>query len=235
MDGGQHFRPRIAVLSRFSGSASALRYEAVVSARKLLEAVWHAGGEPLQLLPATGYGADDWDNRLDHFDAVLFPGGGDLNPVTYGQEVEHDSVYDVDDVQDAQDLSLARYVIASGMPFLAICRGMHVVNVASGGSLHQHIEPMHRNHVHKVHFERDWAAFGLSHPDLQASCYHHQAIDEVGKGWKVVASSSDGWAEAMVHESANGVAVQWHPEDTADSDPAQGSIFKDFIRRASER
>lgn len=235
MTSAHHFRPRIAVLSRFSGSASALRYEAVVSARKLLEAVWAAGGEPLQLLPAEGWGAEDWDNRLDHFDGVLLPGGGDLNPVTYGQEIAHESVYDVDDLQDSQDLSLARYVMASGMPFLAVCRGMHVVNIASGGSLHQHIEPMHRNHVHGVTFDRDWERFGLSAPEATASCYHHQAVDRVGDGWDVVARSSDGWVEAMVHESANGVAVQWHPEDTAAEDSAQMGIFRDLVARASRR
>ena len=92
MSQDQQFRPRIAVLSRFSRSASAVRYEALVAARRLLEAIWLAGGEPLQLLPAQGAGAEDWHRRLQHVDGVLLPGGGDLNPSTYGQAVEHESV-----------------------------------------------------------------------------------------------------------------------------------------------
>ena len=235
MSQDQQFRPRIAVLSRFSRSASAVRYEALVAARRLLEAIWLAGGEPLQLLPAQGAGAEDWHRRLQHVDGVLLPGGGDLNPSTYGQAVEHESVYDVDDLQDSQDLSLANFVMSSGLPFLAICRGMHVVNVASGGSLYQHIEPMHRHHIHDVTFDRSWDTFGLSTPNVTASCFHHQAVDRIGAGWQAAAYSSDHRIEAMVHDSANGVAVQWHPEDTALTDPAQMAIFRSLISRASQR
>jgi len=225
-----NLRPRIAILGRFSDSASAVRRHALVSSRRLVEAVWFAGGEPMTLLPATGPEAEDWTTRLQGFDGVLFPGGGDVNPERYGQSERHETVYDVDDVQDAQDISLTRFVVDNDIPFLAICRGMHVLNVALGGTLHQHIEPTHRNHMHDVTLERDWQRFGLSTPSVHSSCYHHQAIDRVAPGLEVVAQSSEGWVEAMVHNS--GVAVQWHPEDNYTEDSNQADIFRGLIARS---
>lgn len=225
-------RPRIAILGRFSTTASALRYRAVVGAQALLESIWRAGGEPVMLLPSQGFGAEDWEHRLAGFDGVLLPGGGDLDPSTYGEQAESEHIYDVNPIQDAQDLSLARYVLDHGLPFLAICRGTHVINVALGGTLHQHIEPMHRHLVHEVVFDRQWARFGLVAERLTCSCYHHQALKNLGAGLSIVVTSSDGVVEALVLEnSRQGVCVQWHPEDTSDSDGNQQAIFDSFIER----
>ncbi|OIQ76387.1 putative glutamine amidotransferasec [mine drainage metagenome] len=225
-------RPKIALIGRFTDSASALRYRGIVGARTLLESIWRAGGEPVLLLPATGFGADQWASRLDGLDGVLFPGGGDLDPATYGEIEESEHVYDVDQVQDEQDLSLARHVLTHGIPFLAICRGMHLINVAAGGTLHQHFEPMHRHHVHEVTFEREWSRFGVSGPQLTCSCYHHQAIKDLGEHLEIVARSDDGIAEALIlTDSDQGVCVQWHPEDTAEADPSQQGIFDAFVDR----
>lgn len=225
-------RPKIALIGRFTDSASALRYRGIVGARTLLEAIWRAGGEPVLLLPTTGFGADQWALRLEGIDGVLFPGGGDLDPAAYGQIEESEHVYDVDQIQDEQDLSLARHVLTHGIPFLAICRGMHLINVAAGGTLNQHIEPMHRHLTHEVSFDREWDRFGVGLERVTCSCYHHQAIDEVGEHLEIVARSSDGIAEAMIlTDSEQGVCVQWHPEDTAETDPNQQGIFDAFVQR----
>lgn len=225
-------RPRIALIGRYTNSASALRYRGIVGPRTLLEGIWRAGGEPVLLFPASGFGADRWSDRLTGIDGVLFPGGGDLDPATYGEVAESEHVYDVDQVQDEQDLSLARHVLAQGIPFLAICRGMHVINVAAGGTLHQHIEPMHRHHVHEVRFERDWDRFGVAAEPITCSCYHHQAIKELGENLEIVARASDGVAEALVQTNSDqGVCVQWHPEDTAESDSQQQAVFDSFVDR----
>jgi putative glutamine amidotransferase len=127
-------RPRIAILGRFAEASSATRSRAVVSARALLEGVWNAGGEPVTLLPTND---TDWATRLRGFSAVLMPGGGDLNPALYGQTPESDELYGIDELQDSADLSLTKWAIENKVPFLAICRGFQLVNVAFGGTLDQ--------------------------------------------------------------------------------------------------
>ncbi len=223
-------RPRIAIIGRFAEHTSALRYAAVVNARALLQSVWNAGGEPLTLLPVAGA---DWSARLAGFDGVLLPGGGDLDPAGYGEVATSANVYDVDALQDAADLDCARHALDSGIPLLAVCRGFHVVNVLRGGSLIQDLPVHHRHLVHDVEFERDWQRFGFAQPSASVSCYHHQAISRIGDGIDVVAHSSDGIPEAAVIEAAGwAVGVQWHPEDTAATDPQQAALFGELVRRA---
>ena len=104
----QSVRPRIAILGRFAENTSATRREAIVTALRLAEAVYTAGGEPMTLLPVSD---SNWDERLAGFQGVLLPGGGDVNPRTYGQESTSEEIYGVDDLQDAADISLAKWAI----------------------------------------------------------------------------------------------------------------------------
>ena len=141
-------RPLIAIPARFSSSAAALRYEAEVAARKLIEAVYAAGGEPLLVHPSAPGGTvsnTEVARRLAFADGLLLPGGGDLHPAYYGG-AQHESLYDMDREQDAFDLAVARWGLRAGRPLLAICRGMQVVNVAMGGTLVQDM-PRHHRHV----------------------------------------------------------------------------------------
>jgi putative glutamine amidotransferase len=223
-------RPRIAIVGRLAESTSALRYAAVVNARALLESVWAAGGDPITLLPVAG---SDWAERLSGFDGMLLPGGGDIDPARYGETSRSSSVYDVDELQDAADLDSAAYALDAGLPLLAVCRGLHVVNVLRGGTLVQDLPVHHRNLVHDVAFERDAARFGLGEPGIRVSCYHHQAIDRPGEGVDIVARSSDGVAEGAIIDAPGwAVGVQWHPEDTAATDPTQAAIFAELVARA---
>lgn len=223
-------RPRIAIAGRFAATTSALRFAAVVNARALLEAVWAAGGEPVTLLPVEGA---DWTERLAGYGGVLLPGGGDLDPAAYGEPNRDGSVYDVDAVQDAVDFDLARVALALGIPVLAICRGLHVVNVVRGGSLVQDLPVHHRHHEHDVLFDRAHARFGFPGPSVRASCYHHQAIDRLGDGVTVVARATDGVPEAALIDAPGwAVGVQWHPEDTAATDPGQAALFAELVRQA---
>jgi len=219
-------RPRVALLGRFTESASALRFRGVVSARMLLEGLWAAGLDPVTLLP--NQNSSDWHARLKGFDGVLFAGGGDINPAAYGELPDSEHLYDIDDVQDANDLALMKHVLAEGIPFLALCRGMHLLNVALGGTLNQHIEPPHRHLTHDVVFEKAWDEFGLELPVVTSSCYHHQSVAKLGSGVRAVAYSTDGCIEALTVDGANGVAVQWHPEDRWEIDSDQLAIFKKF-------
>ncbi|MDX3779287.1 gamma-glutamyl-gamma-aminobutyrate hydrolase family protein [Streptomyces europaeiscabiei] len=230
-------RPLIAIPARFSATTSALRYAAEVNARALIEAVWRAGGEPASIHPAAG----DAAARLARFDGVLLPGGGDLAPYRYGAADTHDSVYDVDEAQDAFDLEVARAALRSGIPLLAVCRGLQAVNVALGGTLEQDMGGPEREHRHLVHpvalrrgtvLERATGA-----QKVEASCYHHQRVDRLGEGLEITARAADGTAEGLELRGAPGwfTAVQWHPEDTAHEDPAQQALFDALVRAAGDR
>ncbi|WP_416968753.1 gamma-glutamyl-gamma-aminobutyrate hydrolase family protein [Streptomyces sp. 4F14] len=230
-------RPLIAVPARFSVSAAALRYAAEVNARALIEAVWRAGGEPVALHPhAPGGVAEPSEvaGRLARFDGLLLPGGGDLAPYRYGAVEAHDSVYDVDDEQDAFDLELARCALRSGVPLLAVCRGLHVVNTVLGGTLDQDIDG-HRHVRHPVAVAGGSVLGGLAGAEkAEASCYHHQRVARLGEGLTVVARAADGTVEGVELAGGAGwfVGVQWHPEDTAGEDAGQRGIFEGLVRAA---
>ncbi|MFD5562577.1 gamma-glutamyl-gamma-aminobutyrate hydrolase family protein [Kitasatospora griseola] len=236
-------RPLIAVPARFAASTSALRYAAEVNARALIEAVWRAGGEPVALHPhAPGGVADPGEvrERLARFDGLLLPGGGDLAPHRYGCADVHEAVYDVDDEQDAFDLELARAAIGTGVPTLAICRGLQVVNTVLGGTLHQDMGGPGHEHRHLRHAVALTPGSALAKTTggaavAEASCYHHQHVDRPGEGLTVTARAADGTAEALELTDHDGwlVAVQWHPEDTAQHDPVQQSIFDALVRAAA--
>ncbi|MDP4504483.1 gamma-glutamyl-gamma-aminobutyrate hydrolase family protein [Nonomuraea turcica] len=234
-------RPLIAIPARFSASASALRHRAEVNARALVEAVWRAGGEPVSLHPHAPGGVSDpveVAGRLARFDAVLLPGGGDLAPHRYGDLAAHESVYDVDDEQDGFDLEVARQALAAGVPVLAVCRGLHVVNTVLGGTLEQDMGGTDLEHRHVLHpvavltgslLERTTGA-----QKVNASCYHHQRVSRVGEGLVVTAEAADGTIEALEAPGLASwfVAVQWHPEDNAHEESAQQSIFDAFVGAA---
>lgn len=228
-------RPLIAVPARFSATTSALRYAAEVNARALIEAVWRAGGEPVSIHPAdTGTAA-----RLARFDGVLLPGGGDLAPSRYGATDTHDTVYDVDTLQDTFDLDVARHALATGLPLLAVCRGLQVVNVALGGTLEQDMGGPEREHRHLVHpvilDPGSLVARAAGAEKADASCYHHQRVDRPAPDLRVTARAADGTIEALELPGADGwfTAVQWHPEDTAHEDPAQQGLFDALVRAAT--
>lgn len=227
--------PLIAVPARFSSSASAHRHRALSTARALSEGVLRAGGEPLTVHPWAPDGAepthDEIGRRLAFADAVLLPGGGDLAPSRYGQSLFSQDVYDVDHEQDAFDLAVARWALAEGVPLLAVCRGWQVVNVVLGGTLEQHMAEPHRHVVHPVTVAEGSRLAGIVGGGVTASCYHHQRVDALGVGLRPVAWAADGTVEAAESTQAPGwfLGVQWHPEDTVDSDPDQLALFRAVV------
>lgn len=235
-------RPRIVVPARFSTSASALRYAAEVTSRNLVEAVWAAGGEPLVVHPhAPGDRADDVldaevAERLAVADGVLLPGGGDLGAHHSGQQ-PHATLYDVDDEQDAFDLAVARVSLARGIPLLAVCRGLQVVNAERGGTLVQDMDETygemrhHRHRVHRIEVEAGSLLSGVVGDEVESSCYHHQCLDRLGEAMTVVARSEEGVVEGVEIPDAAGwfLGVQWHPEDTWATDPQQLAVFRALV------
>lgn len=224
-------RPRIAILGRFAEGTTVTRYAAVVNARRLLELVWAAGGEPITLLPVAG---SNWDERLADIDGVIMPGGSDVDPKRYGEEPSSDQIYGVDELQDEVDLDLVNYVFQSELPLLTICRGTQVTNVALGGTLLQHMSEPHHHHVAKIHFDSNINELGLKGPDVQASCFHHQILKDLGRGVVPIAFASEGHVEAVRYDNAKAWAfgLQWHPEDNYDDDSSQLEILKAFVKAA---
>lgn len=221
-------RPRVAILGRFTESASAIRYKGVISARELMELMWAAGGEPVQYLPVPDR---DWNQELDCIDAVLLAGGGDIDPSRYAGD-PHPEVYDVDPMQDEADFELAGWAMENRLPLIGVCRGMHVLNVLREGTLVEHMNEPHRHKTHKVNVQEQ-AGLGMS-GEIEISCYHHQAISKLGQGIEATVRSSDLTIEAvMINGPSWCRGIQWHPEDTWRTDQRQVDLMREFISQVS--
>jgi putative glutamine amidotransferase len=161
---------------------------------------------------------------LDRVDGLMVIGGADLDPEVYGQQRSEHTETSYRE-RDEFELALTREALRRGLPFLGICRGMQLLNVALGGTLTQHLVgkdgvPPHRRIIgtfvgteHEIDLEPgSLAERALGEPVHEARCHHHQAIDELGEGLTVTGRARDGVVEAI--ELADGwtLGVQWHPE-----------------------
>lgn len=228
--------PLVAIPGRRSPEAAGHRTPVVSGGRFYADAVQRAGGLPV-LVPPT----DDTDAvraTLERCDAMVLLGGGDVNPARYGQS-ERERLYGVDDFLDGFEIAAVGVALSLDMPLLAICRGHQVLNVALGGTLIQHIATAddHRDLMHTVALDpasRAAAAMGTTAPSVHS--FHHQAIDAVADDLVVTARADDGVIEAVEHRTKSWVVgVQWHPEDTADTDPVNQGLFDELVRRATRR
>ncbi len=219
------------------------------------DAVDRAGGLPVVLPPGVvGVNADatdgDADDAVERFDGLILAGGGDIEPARYGAS-DHPTQYGVDAPRDGTEIAMALAARRRDVPLLAICRGAQILNVALGGTLHQHLPDIPDTGVHGVPgggpeasqritlAPESQAAAAAGTTELEGSCHHHQAIDRLGDGLVAVGWAPDGVVEAVepVHAEGAGwvVAVQWHPEDTAANDPAQQRLFDTLVERAAAR
>ena len=202
-----------------------------------VEAVRRAGGRPVLVAP----GAPDPEKLLHRVDGLVLTGGGDIEPSRWGGP-DHRAIYATNPARDELEMALARAAVADDLPLLAICRGHQVLNVALGGTLHAHI-PDHvggavqhrlppRDAVpHGVRVDPDSKlAATLGCLECEPMSWHHQAVDELGRDLRPVAWASDGIVEASEHQHHPFlVSVQWHPELTADVDPAQQKLFDALV------
>ncbi|TWF92107.1 putative glutamine amidotransferase [Streptomyces brevispora] len=183
-----------------------------------------AGCAPL-LLPLLP-GAEE---LLDRVDGLLVPGGPDIDPALYG-EAAHPVTRAMTPDADRLELALLGAALDAGLPVLAICRGMQLLNVLHGGSLQQHLPDTTGHDGHRP----DTPSFTLGrHPlDLvagsriagvldedepESACHHHQAVERLGDGLTVTARAADGTVEAVeVTDHPFAVGVQWEAGHTAD-------------------
>ncbi len=201
------------------------------------EAVYAAGGQPV-VLPVT---VDPPSGLLARVDGLLLTGGGDLDPELYGEPPDP-TVYGIRRDRDAFETALYDGAMGRGLPVLAICRGMQLVNVLRGGNLIQQLdarqnhwqtgrahEPSHD--VTTVAGSRIAEILGETAP---VTSYHHQAIRELGAGLAVTARCGE-VIEAVEAADADLLAVQWHPEQMAAHDRRQLALFESFVARAADR
>ncbi|HEV7806775.1 MAG TPA: gamma-glutamyl-gamma-aminobutyrate hydrolase family protein [Solirubrobacteraceae bacterium] len=207
--------------ARWSGWDAA----AYVLPTSFVEPVRRAGALALLLAPDPAL-VDAPDELLDRVDGLMLAGGADVDPAFYGAQPDP-STLDPDPARDAFEIALVRRALERDLPLLAICRGMQILNVACGGTLHQHLPRLlgHEHHRrvtgsfdgsdHDVRLRAGSLAARAAGEQLHATkSHHHQGVDRVGDGLEV-----SGWSliddlpeaiEAPLHRFALG--VQWHPE-----------------------
>jgi putative glutamine amidotransferase len=204
-----------------------------------VDAVRQACAVPIVLPPGEAEPA----RLLDALSALIVSGGGDINPSAYGGR-HHETVYSVCEERDAFEFALTRAALAdTRVPLLCICRGLQVLNVVCGGTLHVHLPehygervahrlPPRDTSMHPVRIDPDSRlARILGSTEAEVRSWHHQAIDALGDGLRPVAWAEDGVIEAVEHvEHPWCIGVQWHPEMQLD-DAAQQRIFRALVGR----
>jgi putative glutamine amidotransferase len=211
-----------------------------------LAALERAGAAPVVISPRA-LDADQAHALLSRLDGILFLGGPDVDPALYNG-ARHPTITGTDTDDDRFEIELARAALADGVPMLAICRGIQVLNVALGGTLVAHLPELDGVGVHGRPGEPGGAAINdvalepgsllaktMDADRVACSCHHHQALDRLGSGIRVTARAGDGVIEGVEVDGAWALAVQWHPEDTAGDDPAQQRLFDSLVTEARSR
>jgi gamma-glutamyl-gamma-aminobutyrate hydrolase PuuD len=199
-----------------------------------VEAIEAAGGRPLIVPPCL----EAVDETLDALDALLFSGGADLDPASYGAET-HPTTNDVRPERDGAELALLEAALARDMPVLAVCRGSQVLNVARGGDLVQHLPEVvgHEGHKetpgvfadHDVEVLPDTKLHGVIGDHAPVKSHHHQGYGRLGAGLRESARADDGTVEAIEDPSRRfALGVLWHPEEGEDA-----ALFRALVEEAA--
>ncbi|WP_306319300.1 MULTISPECIES: gamma-glutamyl-gamma-aminobutyrate hydrolase family protein [unclassified Streptomyces] len=185
---------------------------------------------------------------LEACDGFVVPGGGDVDPALYGGPADHPALYDVNQEQDRLDLAVLRHALDARLPLLGICRGLQLLNVVRGGTLHVDLPPGSVVHDPPAETGEEWALHDVQlEPDsrcarafgtdvLPIASGHHQAVDRVGEGLRVTARAADGCVEGLESATDEGgwvVAVQWHPEAEVPEPALRAPLFEALCRAAS--
>lgn len=207
-----------------------------------VNSVRRAGGVAVLLPP----GETAWDRWLDVVDGVVSTGGTDVDAARY-DAVRSEFAQPADSERDESEMVLTRAAVDRGIPSLFVCRGMQMLNVALGGTLHQHIpalggEDIHRDAAggwvfHEVNASENSIISSVMGATSVLPCSgHHQALDVVAERLNVVAKAPDGVIEAVeASDHPWCVGVQWHPEVTANDDATQQGLFNGLVAAAKER
>jgi putative glutamine amidotransferase len=212
--------------------------QAMVLPRRYADRVSAAGGIPVLLPPVPGI-----EDALARLDGLVLSGGGDIDPARYRAEPAPE-ITSVREERDTAEFALLAAATARQLPVLGICRGLQVINVARGGSLHQHLPAVvgHDGHApvpgsfgtHPVRVAPGSRLAGVLgreevDPSFDTPTHHHQAVDQLGDGLTPTAWAEDGTIEAFEVDGDGSflMAVQWHPEAGDDL-----SLFRALVSAA---
>jgi putative glutamine amidotransferase len=224
-------------------SANMYGQPTIMLMQSYVNAVMQAGGVPM-LIPSM-IAEDGWDAAYSRLDGILFSGGGDVS-LEFFQGDPHPRIDGEDTQRDAVELKIVQAAASDGKPFLGICRGCQVVNVALGGTLYTHIPdqlPNALDHdypgnkrtvlVHDVKIEEGTHFAGIyGEPIIKVNSLHHQGLKDIAPALRVAGNSPDGLVEAVeLPEHPFGLAVQWHPEWLTDQEPTR-NLFRKFVEAA---
>jgi putative glutamine amidotransferase len=199
-----------------------------------VQAIERAGGRALLVPPSR----DGIAETLDALDGLLFSGGSDLDPATYGAD-PHPETDGVRPDRDAGELALLTAALERDMPVLAVCRGSQVLNVALGGDLVQHLPDVVGDETHKhtpgvfadhnVTVEPESRLGALIGERAPVKSHHHQGFGRLGTGLRTAARAEDGTIEALEDPARRfAVGVLWHPEAGEDR-----RLFEELVRQAA--
>ncbi|HZK18663.1 MAG TPA: gamma-glutamyl-gamma-aminobutyrate hydrolase family protein [Clostridia bacterium] len=214
-------------------------------------AIKEAGGIPI-VLPSL-YGEAEtvgvWVKEiLGGLDGLLFSGGGDIDPVYFGEEPLV-GTGQINAERDLYELSLAREALDMNLPVLAICRGMQVLNIVAGGNIWQDINLGFKNPIkhfqqaprwystHTITVTEGSLLYGcLGTRLLRVNSFHHQVVRRVAPGFKICARTVDGVVEgieSLMHDFVMG--VQFHPEHLWEKEELFLNLFRGFVEKAHRR
>jgi putative glutamine amidotransferase len=208
-----------------------------------IDVIMQAGGVPV-MIPSMIHD-NGWEALYARLDGVLFSGGGDIAIEHFSGEA-HPRIDDVDPQRDSVELKMLQAAAEDGKPFLGICRGCQVMNVALGGTLYTHLTdhfPKALDHayptnlrtvlVHEVKLEEGTRIAEVTgEPILQVNSLHHQGLKDIAPSLNVTGYAPDGLVEAVeLPDHPFGIGVQWHPEWLTDQKPTR-DLFRKFIEVA---
>ncbi len=206
-----------------------------------ITAVTRTGGLPYLLPNLTNESL--LDAFVEEMDGFVFSGGIDVSPCYYGEN-PHRLLGETSLRYDRSQIPMMQKVIAARKPFLAICRGHQVLNVACGGSLYQdvtlygdvmkHVQSAERGEgSHLVHLEPDNTFSRLFGQEVWTNSYHHQSVKELGQGLRICGRAEDGIIEAIELENYPlGLGIQWHPEVMLETEDSMLVLFEELIKTA---
>jgi len=236
-------RPLIGIIGQVDPSKNRLFLD-----RRHVEKITTAGG-----VPAVFNVNSSPEEVLEHVDGVLLIEGPDVHPHFYGEDPSGAIKY-VDVDRDEFEIRLVKMAVEMGVPILGISRGMHVINVALGGTLYQDLNDIPKaikhdwdveligptQRVHGVRIKTSSTLYeilkdeldieGTNEVYLRVNSFHHQAVKRVGEGIKPVAYAVDGLIEAIEGTEGFIIGLQWQPEYL----PEMERVFEAFVRAASE-
>ncbi len=205
--------------------------------REYVDSVRRAGGIPFLITP----GETNLETVFSHLDGLILAGGGDLDPDYYDGN-QHESIYMLDQERDESEFELARIALESEKPLFGICRGMQLLNIVLGGTLHEHLPdivgekvvhrlPPRKPTLHEVSIvEGSFLGQIIKRPRIEIASWHHQGIQKLASSFTAVSHADDGIVEAFEMASHPWlVGVQWHPEITSHRDPIQQDLFNHFV------